>query len=266
MESHKISDLISLKKNLSIVTGGSGHLGSAISEALAELGSDIIIIGSNEDKGKKFAQKIKDTFNVDAIFDLVDINSYESIDKYFNQKKPKASILINNAFTWPSIPKVEETSWNDFEHTVRSGITSPFYFTKLATEFMKQNSKGAIINIGSMYGMISPNFKIYHNKPNMGNALAYNAAKAAIIQMTKYMAVHYAPWNIRVNCISPGPFPHPGTFNDKEWFEKELKDMNPMKKLGEPWQLKGAVALFATELGSYITGQNLPIDGGWTIW
>ena len=85
--------------------------------------------------------------------------------------------------------------------------------------------------------------------------------------MTKYQAVHYAKWNIRVNCISPGSFPPPGTFsNGKEWFESELKEMNPMHKLGEPWHLKGSIALLASDLGAYITGQNIMVDGGWTIW
>jgi len=162
---------------------------------------------------------------------------------------------------------IEDTDWEDFESTLTSGITSPFYLTKHVVERMKNQNFGNIINMGSMYGIVSPNFKIYHEKPKMGNALSYNASKAALIQMTKYLAAYFAKWNIRVNCISPGPFPRPGTFdNGKEWFESELKDMNPMKKLGEPWHLKGAVMLLATELSSYMTGQNISIDGGWTIW
>ena len=266
MGSKKISELISLKDKVSIVTGGAGHLGSAISESLAELGSNVIVIGRDVEKGEKFVQQLSSDFDIDASFTSVDVNSKQSIDS-FMENIDKIDILVNNAFTWPTIPKIEDTDWDDFEKTLSTGITSPFYITKKSAEIMKKFSTGNILNIGSMYGMVSPNFKIYHEKPNMGNALAYNAAKASIIQMTKYLSVHYAKWNIRVNCISPGPFPRPGTFSDgKEWFEDELKNMNPLKTLGEPWHLKGGVALLTSSLGGYITGQNLAIDGGWTVW
>lgn len=262
-----IKDLISLKGKTSIVTGGAGHIGSSISEALAELGSDIIIIGKRKDVGLNFAAELSKTFNIKASFEQVDLNSKESIDSFFEKKYDTVDILVNNAFTWPSIVKLEDTTWEDFEYTLRSGITSPFYITKKIIDVMRKMDSGNIINIASMYGMVSPNFKIYHEQPNMGNALAYNAAKASIIQMTKYLAAYCAKLNIRVNCISPGPFPKPGTFaGGKEWFETELKEMNPLHKLGEPWHLKGVIALLASDLGAYITGQNISVDGGWTVW
>ena len=267
MNNKRISDLMSLKGETSIVTGGAGHLGSIISETLAELGSDVIMIGRKKDVGVNLAKKLSNEFGIKAIFEEVDLNSMSSIDEFFAKTKIQANILINNAFTWPSVLNPDETSWMDFEKTLESGITSPFYVTKKVVSIMKVLGRGTIVNIGSMYGMVSPNFKIYHEKPNMGNALAYNAAKASIIQMTKYLAVYYAKYNIRINCISPGPFPRPGTFSGgKEWFENELKEMNPLHKLGEPWHIKGAIALLATELGSYMTGQNISVDGGWTIW
>lgn len=262
-----IKELISLKGKVSIVTGGAGHIGSAISEALAELGSDVIITGRNKDKGLSVASELSNVFGVKATFEEVDLNSKESIDSFVNRRQQKADILVNNAFTWPTILNLEDTSWNEFENTLRSGVTSPFYLTKLLTDTMKISGGGNVINIASMYGIVSPNFKIYREQPKMGNALAYNAAKAAIIQMTKYLAVYLSKWNIRVNCISPGAFPKPGTFaGGKEWFEMELKNMNPLHKLGEPWQVKGAIALLASDLGSYMTGQNISVDGGWTIW
>lgn len=263
----KISELVSLKGKVSIVTGGAGHLGSSISEALAELGSEVIIIGQQKEKGENFVSHLKKEFNVDSSFHQVDLNSSHSIDSFFDSFEKPVHILVNNAFTWPLVKIIEETSWENFAKTLESGITSPFYVSKIIAEKMKKLGEGSIVNVSSMYGMISPNFKIYRNQPKMGNALGYNAVKAAIIQMTKYQAVHYAKWKIRVNCISPGPFPPPGAFsNGKEWFEDELKSMNPMHKLGEPWHLKGSIALLVSDLGAYITGQNIVIDGGWTIW
>ena len=266
-EIKKISDLIKLNNKLSIVTGGTGHLGIAISETLAELGSDIIVVGQNEEKGNDVVQKLSKQFDVKIEFYNVDLNLKSEIDQLLQKINSKVDILVNSAFTWPNVLKIEETNWEDFEKTLTTGITSPFYLTKQIIEKMKCNGSGNILSIGSMYGIVSPDFRIYRNQPNMGNALAYNASKAAIIQMTKYLAVYCAEWNIRVNCISPGSFPKSGTFsNGKEWFEAELKEMNPMKRLGEPWHLKGVVALLVSELGNYITGQNISVDGGWTIW
>ena len=262
----QIRDLISLKNKTSIITGGSGHLGTAISEALGEIGSNLVIIGQRESEGTKFAKRLAKEYKIKAKFEKVDLNSQNSIDNFFKNYDGDVDVLINNGFTWPKTVQFEKTSWGEFQDTLTSGVTSPFYFTKLAIKKMKKSDCGSIINIGSMYGMVSPNFKIYHNKPNMGNAVAYNASKAAMIQMTKYFAVSCSKWNIRVNCISPGSFPRPGTFVGKKWFEKELKSMIPLNRTGQPWELKGGILLLSTELGSYITGQNIVIDGGWTIW
>jgi NAD(P)-dependent dehydrogenase (short-subunit alcohol dehydrogenase family) len=259
-----IKELISLEGKTSMVTGGAGHLGKAMTETLAELGSDIILVSRNEKV--EFVKEISEKFNVKVDFEKVDLNLKEDIDN-LSEKYDKVDVLINNFFTWPSTLNLENTTWDEFEDTLRSGITSPFYLTKKMIEKLKKTNNGKIINIGSMYGMVSPNFKIYHDQPNMGNALSYNASKAAMIQMTKYLAVYCAKWNIRVNCVSPGPFSRPGAFdNGKEWFEKELKEMNPLNRIGEPWELKGIIALLATELSSYMTGQNISVDGGWTVW
>ena len=114
MNSKNIFDLISLKNKVSIVTGGAGHLGSAISESLAELGSDIIIIGRDDKKGKTFSEELSSNFNINANFIQADVNSKQSIDSLMKNIN-KIDILINNAFTWPSIPKIEDTDWDDFE-------------------------------------------------------------------------------------------------------------------------------------------------------
>ena len=162
MNSKNIFDLISLKNKISVVTGGAGHLGSAISESLAELGSNIIVIGRDDKKGETFVQELSSNFNINANFIKADVNSKQSIDSLMKDID-KIDILVNNAFTWPSIPKIEDTDWDDFENTLSTGITSPFYMAKKSAEIMKKSSGGNIINIGSMYGMVSPNFKIYQN-------------------------------------------------------------------------------------------------------
>lgn len=171
---------------------------------------------------------------------------------------------MNNALTWPKVTQFDDIEWDAVNATLTSGVTSPVVLSKIAFERMREKG-GVIINNASMYGMVSPNFKIYRDS-GMSNAIEYNAAKAAIIQITKYLAVRGAPFGIRVNAFSPGPFSPPGAFAGKQWFHDELVQMMPLGRIGEKWEIKGVIAFLATDLSSYVTGQNIPVDGGWTIW
>jgi gluconate 5-dehydrogenase len=129
---------------------------------------------------------------------------------------------------------------------------------------MKQKKYGVIINIGSMYGTISPDLRIYDNEKH-ANSPEYGAGKAAIIQFTKYLAVNYAKNGIRVNSISPGAFPNKEVQKNKK-FIKKLKSKIPLERLGQPEDLMGAIVFLASDDSSYVTGQNILIDGGWSIW
>jgi gluconate 5-dehydrogenase len=123
---------------------------------------------------------------------------------------------------------------------------------------------GKIINISSMYGLVSPDFNIYDKFPNFFNSSQYGASKAAIIQLTKYYANFLASKNIRVNCISPGPFPAIEV-QKHESFIHLLKHKVPLGRIGTAEELRGVIILLASNASSYITGQNFIIDGGWTI-
>lgn len=127
-----------------------------------------------------------------------------------------------------------------------------------------KKKKGVILNIASMYGHVAPDYRIYPDL-RYTNPPSYGAAKAGVIQLTKYMASFLSPYGIRVNALSPGPFPHPETQTNRRFLE-QLQNRNPMRRIGVPEDLKGAVALLCSDAGSYMTGQNLCVDGGWTIW
>jgi len=115
-----------------------------------------------------------------------------------------------------------------------------------------------------MYGVVSPDPRIYGDS-GYDNPPNYGAGKAAIIQFTRYAACHLAAKGIRVNAISPGPFPNPKVQENK-WFISNLKNKVPLGRIGQPGDLKGAVVFLASEGSSYITGQNIVVDGGWTVW
>ena len=130
---------------------------------------------------------------------------------------------------------------------------------------MKARGSGSIVLYASMYGIVSPDPRIYH-LPNKPNPIDYGASKAALIQMNRYFAVHYARAGVRFNAIAPGPFPHPGVQKQYPDFMKDLGGRNPMERIGRNTEVVGPTLMFLTDSASYVTGQCLSVDGGWTIW
>ena len=116
-----------------------------------------------------------------------------------------------------------------------------------------------------MYGIVSPNPDVYENTQVDPNPSNYGCGKAAIIQFTKYIACNYAKYNIRANCIAPGPFPNLETQENKS-FIGNLKNKTPMNRIGTPDDIKGITVFLSSEASSYITGQCISVDGGWTAW
>ena len=256
-----VSDLMRLDGRTAVVTGGAGHLGGEISRCLLELGASVLVVGRDPRK----ADALKAEFGALVEFAEIDLNQPSAIEAIAERMPSRLDILVNNALSWPKNPRFEEVDWESVTETLVSGVTSPICVSRLAFDRMKANGRGVIVNNASMYGMVSPDFRIYRDS-GMSNAIQYNAAKAAIIQITKYLAVKGAPHGIRVNAFSPGPFSPPGAFDGKEWFKDELVQMMPLGRTAEKWEIKGVIAFLAGDLSTYVTGQNIPVDGGWTTW
>lgn len=255
------AELMRLDGREAVVTGGGGHLGLEISRALLENGARVCVIGRTASKIAPLSAQ----FGSAVSFLEVDLNSRDAVLRLREQLPPRVDILVNNALTWPKITQFDSVEWDAMLGTLESGVVSPIMLSRIAFDRMKTSGGGTIINNASMYGTVSPNFRIYRDS-GMSNAVEYNAAKAAIIQVTRYLAVKGAPFGIRVNAFSPGPFSHPGAFDGKEWFREELTRMMPLGRIGEKWEIKGVIAFLASDLSTYVTGQNIPVDGGWTAW
>ena len=263
-----IEELFNLKEKVAIITGGAGHLGTAISEALAEAGANVVIASRNVDNCKALAKKLSQNYPK-AIGLKLDINSEESIFKLVEEvisKFGRLDILFNNAISGKSRKELEQMPVEEFESTLHGGLTSYFCMIKACVPHIKKIGKGSIVNIASMYGFIAPHFEIYRDKDEYFSPVNYHACKGGVVQMTRYMASYFAKDNIRVNTISPGPFPGPQIIQESPWFEEELAHQNPMNRIGKPWELKGAALFLASDASTYITGHNLVVDGGWTIW
>lgn len=262
----RLNQLFNLKGKNAVVTGGAGYLGTAISEALAEAGANVYIVSRNEDRCKEVAKDLQRKSIGSLAGKFIDINNQYSINECFKEiykGTNSLDILVNNA-TFGSQGEIETMSEEDWKKGIEGTINGVFRCTKGILPFMINQKSGVIINISSMYGVVAPNPEIYGDS-GFNNPPNYGSGKAAIIQFTKYLASHYGKKGIRANVISPGPFPNLEVQKNHKFIE-QLKNKNPLGRIGKPDDLKGITLFLASQASEYVTGQNICIDGGWTSW
>lgn len=266
-----INKLFRLDDRVAFVTGAAGHLGSSFATALCEAGAEVILNGRNVEKLEQLAKQLQAKGYKASVsaFDITQESArQENLEKIERDYK-RLDIIVNNAYKG-SAGTVQSATVKDFEEAYEICVIAAFHFIQLALPLLKEtalyNPGGtSIINIASMYGTISPDPSIYGNS-GQNNPPYYGAAKAALIQLTRYTACHLAPFNIRVNSISPGAFPSSKIEDSDPLFHDKLSQKNPMNRIGLPDELKGALLFLASDASSYVTGINLPVDGGWTAW
>lgn len=258
-----LAELFSLEGRVALVTGGGGYLGRAMSEALAELGARVVVASRNAAHCRKVAEELGEG-HLALRLDIASADSVREVVAEVIERTGRVDVLVNNAYSGP-LKRIDDTTEDDFAESLRNGVTSYFVAAQACWRFMREHGGGSIINIASMYGMVGSYPDAYEgttgcSPPN------YHATKGAVIHLTRHLAVYWAPDGVRVNCLSPGPFPHPSTEETIPEMVRRLKTKSPMGRMGRRWEVKGAVALLATDAGSYITGHNLVVDGGWTAW
>jgi NAD(P)-dependent dehydrogenase (short-subunit alcohol dehydrogenase family) len=265
MKSKTLKDLQKLENKVALVVGGSGFLGKAICETLAELGATVIIASRNEIKCNEVAELINQQFPSKCYgmgLDILNNNEIKILLETIDTKFKRLDILINNAWSGKK-NSFESISFEDWNYDIDMCLNSVFSTIKLSVPYLKK-TKGLIINTSSMYGHVAPDYKIYDGN-KFANPPSYGAAKAGVIQLSKYLASFLSPHKIRVNSVSPGPFPFPETLKNEK-FINELCSRNMLNRVGVPDDLKGVYALLASDASKYITGQNFCVDGGWTSW
>jgi gluconate 5-dehydrogenase len=261
-----IRELFSLEGRVAIVTGGAGLLGSAMSEALSEAGAHVVVASRNLDNCRAMAKRLSAN-GPEASALRVDVGDKASIEAMITgtvERFGQLDILVNNAYSGKLGP-VETMSIEDFEQSLRHGVTAYFLCFQAALPHLRQSDGASVINIASMYGMIAPDQGIYGDT-GYNSPINYSAVKGAVLQMNRFMATYCAKDGIRVNAISPGPFPRKEAQEKLPEFMQALSRKNPMNRIGEPWELKGSIVFLASRASSYMTGQNIVVDGGWTAW
>ena len=261
-------DLFSLEGRVAIVTGGAGYIGSAISKGLASFGANVILIGRTESKLESFIKENNETFKnkfVTYVCDIKDQNKFKEIVNLVEKKYGTLDILVNNAYIKRK-EKFEELTVEQWNIAIANNLTPYFTCSQAVIPAMKRKGKGSIINNASIYGFLGTDHRIFLD---MGNnpSIHYAAIKGAITQMTRYLATFFAKDGIRVNTISPGYFPRkkPGDSGRPDYIE-EICKRTPMGRTGNVEEIASASIFLASDASSFITGQNIIIDGGWSCW
>jgi len=263
-----IKNLISLSKKKILITGATGGIGEAICFALAELGADLVLVdkpGSNFNKLVDFVMK---NWNVSIDCIECDLESErrrcEMID-YVIKHHNSLDVLINNAaFVGESnlkgwVEPFEKQTLETWRRAIEVNLTAPFHLSQAFFPLLKKGNNSSIINISSIYGIRAPDYSLYTNT-KMGNPSAYSSSKGGLIQLTRWLSTTVAP-EVRVNAISPG-----GVWrNQPKEFTDRYISKTPLKRMATEDDLKGAIIFLASDLSAYMTGQNLVVDGGWSV-
>ncbi|MGA3324419.1 MAG: SDR family oxidoreductase [Terriglobia bacterium] len=266
----KIQGLFNLQGKVALVTGGARNLGFDMANALAEAGADVAVTSRNLESARKAAQQIvKDTGRRVMGF-ACDVRNEDQVENMVSdvlKRFGKIDILVCNAGNVVSTPEnkpIEERPLCEWEFTVDVNMTGVFLCVKhVVAKAMKAARQGVIVNIGSVAGMVGKDHRVYQGTPMGGVTIDYASAKGGVISMTREMACWLAQYNIRVNCISPGGFWR----HQDETFHRQYNYLVPMGRMGQDGkEMKEAVVFLASEASSYVTGINLPVDGGMTAW
>jgi NAD(P)-dependent dehydrogenase (short-subunit alcohol dehydrogenase family) len=246
-------------KNIAI-TGGYGHLGKAIVSSLALHDARVFVMGRNEEKFKlTFGQQQQIHF---VHCDVSDTDSIEGSFKKIANAAGKIDALINNAFYSKGQSPTEMTD-EDWAMGIDGTLGSVFRCMRSIIPYMVDQQSGRIINLSSMYGNVAPDFSIYDESPEVLNPPHYGAAKAGVLQLTRYYASYLGKYGITVNSVTPGPFPSDTVKQNKTFVEK-LAAKTCLGRIGEPEDLAGIFVFLISDAAKYITGQNFIVDGGWT--
>jgi len=250
-----------LKSKTVLITGAAGRLGSQFARAFVCEGA-LLWLADSSPSDLDIASRLVPPEQLLGTL-VFDVSKPSSVKEAFSTIRKRGlclDVLVNNAGIGVFTP-FWERDYEDFIHVLSVNAGGTFLCTREALLLMRDRGQGSIINIGSIYGLVSSDPRIYIDCARM-NSEAYSASKAAVIQLTKYFAVHAATFGVRVNCVSPG-----GVFNNQgDEFVNMYNYRTPMSRMATERDICGAVIFLATPEASYVSGQNIVVDGGFTAW
>jgi len=247
-----------IKGQTAVVTGASSGLGVVFAESLAEHGTNLVIAARRFDRLVKVADELAGRFGVKVVPVKTDVSQEEQVIQMVNsavEEFGSLEILVNNAGVASLSPSVD-MSVDEWKHVLDINLTGVFLCARTAAREMVKKNYGKIVNIASIYGAVGD---IFPTAP-------YYASKGAVINLTRALAIEWAPYHVNVNAIAPGFFPSEMTapiYRDEKTM-KYILSRTPLGRTGEPLDLKAALTYLVSPASNYVTGQTLFVDGGWT--
>jgi NAD(P)-dependent dehydrogenase (short-subunit alcohol dehydrogenase family) len=254
--------MFELDDEVALVTGGGGLIGEAIAEALLEQGARVVIAEDDEERGTAAADRL----GPDTAFHRADVTDERSVSRLVDavvDEHGRLDVLANSAYPRNEAygRPYEEVTYEDWCENVVDHLGGYYLTSRAAGSVMAdQEGGGSIVNLGSIYGVRGPDLRIYEGL-DMTFPVEYAAIKGGIINLTRYLASYLGRAGVRANVVSPG-----GVFDDQpEAFVERYEARTLLGRMADPADVAGAVAYLASDAADYVTGQNLVVDGGWTV-
>lgn len=265
----KVEDLMRLDNRVALVTGGGGHIGSAMASALAEMGAQVALADFHMQAMRSRAEEIAMASGTEPSLFQVDLakeDEVRALPGAVTAQTGRLDILINCAALggtskldgWAE--RFDSQGTGSWRMALEVNLTAVFELVQASLLHLRRSGHGSVINVASIYGVVGPDWTLYEGT-TMANPAAYGATKGGLIQLTRYLATTLAP-DVRVNTVSPGGVAR----GQPASFVQRYIERTPMRRMGTEEDFKGVAAYLASDLSAYVTGQNIIVDGGWCAW
>lgn len=252
-----------MSEYVAAITGGAGHLGKAFARKLAARGVRVAILDKNASAGKAFATELGGQHRFIET-DLMQPESFALAAKEIKSAFGRLDYLVNNAAFYDEAPgwgvPFDKEGYEAWLKVMRVNLLAPFFLVQALHPLLEKSDDASVVNIGSIYGVVGPDHSLYEGT-KMTNPAAYAASKGGLLQATRWLATVLAP-KVRVNMVSPGGIERG---QDKQFMQRYEK-RTPLARMGKEEDVAGMVAFLLSKEASYITGQHMVVDGGWTAW